>query len=248
MVEQADIIAVVDDDKAYGIRNGYYPNYPNRPNCEILTLDEFRQLGIIAPKPMLDGQDIYIRDPYKPCTYYRIIDENVDKLMVESRSIAVREALVMMGAKDIRLYKDIHDTENSETNAKLGAGVLWANVEGEFNYQKDISLTITQNIESHDPGRVAESPDAVFTYLREHNLANDANLIALAERLQRKGYLSGTETIEVTFLSELESALSILCKLNVKVFNAQLDFNHQQKSTHSITQKLSVDFGTHKPQ
>lgn len=244
MAEQANIIAVVDNDKANGIRGGMYDN----PTFEVLTLDEFHQRGIMAPEPRLDRTDFYIRDPYKPCTYFRITDENIDKLMVESRSIAIREALVMLGAKDIRLYKDIHDTENSETNAKLKAGVLLVNGEGEFNYQKDFSLTITQNIESHDPGRVAESPDAVFTYLREHNLANDANLIGLAERLQRKGYLSGTETIEVTFLSELESALSILCKLNVKVFNAQLDFNHKQKSTHSITYKLSVDFGTHKPQ
>ncbi|MGN0223112.1 MAG: hypothetical protein ACI4AM_03690 [Muribaculaceae bacterium] len=244
MAEKANIIAVVDIDKANGIRKGMY----DTPTFEVLTVDEFHQLGIIAPEPRLDRTEFYIRDPYKPSSYFRINDENVDKLMVESRSIAIREALVMLGAKDIRLYKDIHDTENSETNAKVKAGVLWVNGESEFNYQKDFSLTITQNIESHDPNRVAENPDAVFTYLREHNLANDANLIGLAERLQRKGYLSGTETIEVTFLSELQSALSILCKLNVKVFNAQLDFNHQQKSTHSITYKLSVDFGMHKPQ
>lgn len=245
MENQTDILVlvVVDNDMYYGIKHGFY-DYKGVPSCEVISIDEFKSRDLIAPTPTLCGKDIYMRNPYIKDSFLLITDTDIERKMCENRAYAIREALVMMGAKDIKLEEEVSDNSASQTKAgfDVKAGPI-ANVEGKVEHSNNISLNIKHVIESHDPYRKAHSADNVQKFLRMNNLFDEGNLIKLAERLERDGKLSGSEKVCVTFCGEIKSALNILCSVNYKVFSSNLDFESQKSSIHTIKKTLEVNFG-----
>lgn len=244
MENNFNVLVVVDNDFAYGVKQGFYSDIKPIPGSKIMSVDEFNENKINAPMPMLNGKDIYIRNPYTRNSFLFIEDENVEIDMIYSRACAIREALIVMGAKDIILKEDISDNSENETNAGSKAGVkAIASGKVDVEFIKKMSLQIKSAIESHEPNRQPHSPEAVMEFLRTHNLLNDTNLCLLAERFEREGRLAGTEKVQVSFGSEMESALKILSNINYKVFNADLNFESKQKNLHKITKSLDVNFG-----
>lgn len=239
-----NVLVVVDNDLAYAIEHGFYSDLKSVPGCKIMSVDEFYKQKINAPMPLLDGKDIYIRNPYTKNSFIPIEAENVEIDMINNRAFAIREALIMMGAKDIILREDISDDSESKTNAGANGGVKGvASGKVDVEILKKISLDIKSVIESHDASRQPKPAEEVKEFLRTHNLSNDTNLCLLAERFEREGRFTGTEKVQVSFGSEMESALRTLSNLNHKVFNADLNFESKQKNLHKITKSLEVNFG-----
>lgn len=242
MENKTEVLIVVDNDMYNGIERGYYDINKNTPSYEIISVDTFYSRNIIAPSPKLDGKDIYIRNPYSVNNFFSIEDD-VENLMIENKAYAIREALVMMGAKDITLVEDISDKSTTQTNISGEFGIQGI-AEGDVKTQHSdkISLTLKRTIESRDPNRKAHAADEVQKYLLENNLLNDGNLIKLAQRLERDGKIAGEEDVTVTFCSEIKSALNILCNLNYKLFNSNLDFESKKSNIHTITKRLKAIF------
>ncbi|MBR3616193.1 MAG: hypothetical protein IKL56_06180 [Bacteroidaceae bacterium] len=237
-----DILVVVDNDMDYGIKHGFY-DYQGVPSCEVISIDEFKSRNLIAPAPTLCGKDIYMRNPYTG-SFLPITDTDIERKMSESKAFAIREALVMMGAKDIELVEDISDNtaQQINTGANVKANPI-AQGEGKVEYSNNISLNLKSIIESHDPERKAHSIDKVQDFLKMHSLLDEDNLIMLTERFARDGKLAGTETVCITFCSEIKSALNILCSVNYKVFSSNFDFESQKSNIHTIKKTLTVNFG-----
>ena len=242
MENKADVLVVLDNEMVYGLRNGFYPDYRDVQDCQVISIDEFHAQEIKAPSPALDGNDVYMRNPYTKDVFISIIDDDIEKKMISGRAYAVREALVMMGAKSISLEENISDTDSSQ--ASVGVLGKYAGVKGSVNvdYEKSISLTLKHVIESHDESRQPRPVDEVWEYLRTHNLMIEDNLVHFAERLKRDGYLGGEETVRITFCSEIKSALNILSSLNYKVFSSKIDVESKKASIHTVEKILKVTF------
>ena len=103
-------------------------------------------------------------------------------------------------------------------------------------------MDIKHTVESHDESRLPHSADKVWEYLRTHNLITEDNLVHFAERLERDGFLRGTEEVRITFCSEIKSALNILSSLNYKVFNSKFDIERKKSAIHTVEKILEVHF------
>ena len=84
----------------------------------------------------------------------------------------------------------------------------------------------------------------VNRYLLTHGLENENNLKHLVERLERDGKLNGKEIVELTFLSELDSALDIIGSFNYKqIVKADISYKIEHHHTHVQNMKIEADFG-----
>ena len=238
MENKADVLVVLDNDMVYGLRNGFYSDYRDVQDCQVISVDEFHAQKVNAPAPALDGNDVYMRNPYTKDVFVPIMDEDIERKMISNRAYAVREALVMMGAKHISLEENISDIDKSQTS--VGVEGKFAGAKGHVNvdYEKSISLTLKHAIESHDESRQPRPADEVWEYLRTHNLMTEDNLVHFAERLERDGFLGGTEKVRITFCSEIKSALNILSSLNYKVFCSKIDIESKKSNIHTIEKIL----------
>ena len=79
--------------------------------------------------------------------------------------------------------------------------------------------------------------------MRNHGLGNDASLIMLLNRLEEDGELHGTETYDVTFLSEMQNALNVAANMNYKLFNDNLDFSKKHNHIKTISRTIKINFG-----
>ena len=245
MENTPEVLVVVDNDMAYGIQHGFYENAMPAQGCKVMSIDEFNASQLFASSaPTLNGKDIYILNPYVKDTYICIEDANLEKDMIDNRAFAVREALVMMGAKDISLVENISDNSEEQTNVNIDAKVgVFASGNVQVKNAEALSINIKSHIESHDENRQPHTAEKVYEYLRTHGLSSDTNLILLAQRLERDGRLCGTEAVHVTFCSEIKSALNILSSFNYKIFNSELDIERKKSNVHTIEKTLKVNFG-----
>ena len=242
MDNNAEVVVVLDNDKAYGIQAGYYKDYKPVRSCEVISENEFyeRKLSLISPS--LNGTDIYIRDPYTG-KYLSFSDSNLEIKLVESKVYAIREALIMMGAKDILLKEEASSASESETNFGSGVKVgLYGNGDVKVDTNKKFALSIKTKIETHNTECRPKPAKEVKKFLEEHNLLYESNLYQLAGRLERDGHLAGSDDVAITFNSEIDSALNVLCSVNYKVFNSNLDFEAKKSCTHNFEKKIKVNW------
>lgn len=243
---EAELLIIADNDFEYGLKKGYYPKLKealNNDKLEILSINEFKRRQIITKTvPLFNGQDCYLRNPYTGC-YISVDDNDLPNVFVDSRTIAVKETLIRMGAKNISIYEETADKDTSQTtvNAEAGKGPIKGNVG--VDYTNDISLNIKSKIEYHGPNNQPRKFERVKDFVISHGLGSDNNILPWLERFREDGKLSGTESIEVSFLSEIQNALRITASIDYKLFNAGIEFGHKHSHIHSITKKLSVDFG-----
>ena len=244
------VLYVVDDDFAYGINHGYYPEI-NTDNlcivgCEALKKDPQRYE--ISGVVLHDKKDVFIRNPYTNL-YYRTNDPELMNKFFEDKMLYVRDALVMMGAKNILLTEDIKDKDSLKVKGGHSTDLKGkkVKVQGSLNtsFTKDASFETKRSIESSDPERKPCDPEKVKAFLQDHGLAKETNLNLYCDRL-RDGRLSGgTEQYELTYFTEISNALNILSAVKWEVFGdgaATLDFTREHNHIHKISFSLRVEF------
>ena len=249
MEAKSSLLIIADDDLSYGINQGYYPDMTkaidlgNLTVCPLSNVDNLIEHDIrLSEKPIGDGEDVYLRNPY--ANYYvSMKDSNILNTFIETQSYAIKEVLVKMGAKDIVLKESVHDKNTSryEVNNEMGINVVKAKING--NYLNEITVDMKSSIESHDPNRKPKTYQEIVDFMVSHGLSNDSKLLLLAERLKTDGRISGIEKYEVTYCSEIASALKIAASIDYKMFSDNLDFSVEHNHVHTIKKSLEINFG-----
>lgn len=249
MEAKSSLLIIADDDLSYGINQGYYPDMTkaidlgNLTVCPLSNVDNLIEHDIhLSAQPIGDGEDVYLRNPY--ANYYvSMKDSNILNTFIETKSYAIKEVLVKMGAKDIVLKESVHDKNTSryEVNNEMGVNVVKAKING--NYLNEITVDMKSSIESHDPNRKPKPYKEIVDFMESHGLSNESTLSLLAERLKTDGRISGIEKYEVTYCSEIESALKIAASIDYKMFSDNLDFSVEHNNVHTIKKSLEINFG-----
>ena len=65
------------------------------------------QISILT-NPKNQGKDFYIKNPYTN-SYVSVLDDNIVYEFIKDRSLVMKEALVRLGAKEIKLEDNISD-------------------------------------------------------------------------------------------------------------------------------------------
>ena len=249
MEAKSSLLIIADDDLSYGINQGYYPDMTkaidlgNLTVCPLSNVDNLKEHDIqLSAQPIGEGEDVYLRNPY--ANYYvSMKDSNILNTFIETKSYAIKEVLVKMGAKDIVLKESVHDKNTSryEVNNEMGVNVVKAKING--NYLNEITVDMKSSIESHDPDRKPKPYKEIEDFMKSHGLSNDPTLLLLAERLKTDGRISGIEKYEVTYCSEIASALKIAASIDYKMFSDNLDFSVEHNNVHIIKKSLEINFG-----
>lgn len=248
MEEKPSLLIIADDDLSYGIDKGYYSDLSNAiklNNLAVYPLDKVPSLTDkdirLSEKPIGDGE-VYLRNPYAN-NYVSMKNSDILNTFIETKSYAIKEALVKMGAKDIVLKESVHDKNTSryEVNNEMGINVVKAQING--NYLSDITVDMKSSIESHDPNRKPKPYQEVVNFMVSHGLSNDSKLLLLAERLKTDGRISGIEKYEVTYCSEIANALKIAASIDYKMFSDNFDFSVEHNHVHIIKKSLEINFG-----
>ena len=249
MEAKSSLLIIADDDLSYGINQGYYPDMTkaidlgNLTVCPLSNVDNLIEHDIhLSAQPIGDGEDVYLRNPY--ANYYvSMKDSNILNTFIETKSYAIKEVLVKMGAKDIVLKESVHDKNTSryEVNNEMGVNVVKAKING--NYLNEITVDMKSSIESHDPNRKPKPYKEIVDFMESHGLSNESKLSLLAERLKTDGRISGIEKYEVTYCSEIASALKIAASIDYKMFSDNLDFSVEHNNVHIIKKSLEINFG-----
>ena len=95
-------------------------------------------------------------------------DSNILNTFIETKSYAIKEVLVKMGAKDIVLKESVHDKNTSryEVNNEMGINVVKAKING--NYLNEITVDMKSSIESHDPNRKPKTYQEIVDFMVSH--------------------------------------------------------------------------------
>lgn len=248
MEKKPQVLVIADDDLYYGISKGYYPEMlkaSDNGSLGIIPIEDFKQKEDsinFKTRPLFDGKDFYVLDPYSEC-YISMNDSNILNELFDSHSLVVKEAFVRMGAKSISLHEETEDTDNSHTKAGVNGNFKLASAKIDIDYTKNVSLNIKSKIESHDPNRKPQSYESVRNYVFSHGLGNDTAIMTLLGRLEHDGRLYGTESYSISYYSELQSALQIASSINYKLFSADLDFSTEHNHIHTIKKTIELDFG-----
>ncbi len=249
METKSNLLIIADDDLSYGIDKGYYPDLSKSIDLGNLSVYPLGEVGALPDKdihlscaPLGDGEDVYIKNPYANC-YVSMKDSDILNTFVETKSYAIKEALVKMGAKDIVLTENVHDKDQTryEVNNEIVVGPAKVEINGK--YMNELTVDMKSSVESHDPSRRPKSYREVMDFMGSHGLGNDAKLHLLAERLKSDGRITGVERYEVTYCSEIANALNIAASINYKVFSDKLDFSREHNHVHTITKTLEINFG-----
>lgn len=245
MENKPQIIFIADDDKYYGIKHGFYRNMLEAGSFKSMSVKDFKKEEnsmIFKTPPQLDGNDFYFLDRYSQ-RYFSMRESDFLKELSNSRSIVIKEACVRMGAKSVSLHEKTAKCEDSHTKgeAKGNYGVIDGNID--IDNKKNLSLNTESTIKSNHYDRKPYSYEDVEKYVHSHGLYDDDIIMNLLDRFKREGRLHGTETYSISYSSELQSTLTIACKISAEVFGVQFDYTKELKSFFSIEKTLDLDFG-----
>lgn len=238
-----ELLIIANEELAYGMKLGYYPDFLQNiksGNLAVLSMEEATKENL-SKLPLGNGMDFYIYNPYFD-QYVCMWDSDILNKLVSDKSYAIKEALVRMGAKDIILKEDASDSDSSHYNIQNNASLQLANADISTDYNYSSSVNLKSCIESHDDYRTPKEFSIVKEFMIKHGLWGDAKLRLLLERLKEDGQLSGHERYEVTYLSEIKSALNIAANINYQLFNDTLDFSKTNNHIHTITKTLDINF------
>lgn len=246
-------LLIVDSTSGGAIKNGielgYYPDYSKQVQnggLVVITPKEAKKYALKS-QPTGNGNDFYVSNP-SGNNYIPMLSENRDHTLIVDRCFAVKEALVWMGAKDIVLNSEVKDTDSITTKFNANFKKVFAkigNLGGNANVdvKKNSVENIKSYIESHDPERQPKSAEKVREFMIGHGLANDANLMLLLDRLKEDGALHGTEKYVITYLSEVDSAVSVAANVDCTLFNCNVNFSHLHKHVKSFSKEIEINFG-----
>lgn len=247
MKQLSNVLIVADEDIANGIQKGYYPELTKKVEDGILTVigyDSYQNIPEIQllSKPLRNGEDVYILNPYTNKYILHSDNELLDKLCID-KAYAVKEALVRMGAKRIVVENEFKERNQRNTEGKTKVGVC---SKGQGSLTTTFSRFSTINLESQltseDPDRIPKPYSDVKSFIENNGLSNDSRLGFLLNRMKEDGKLHGKEEYTLVYFNEVSFALNVLSTLNLSLFSSSLDFKLEHNHIHRISSKLSIEF------
>ena len=247
-MNESELLIVVNDTKASGIKKNYYPELTTlikRGALTILSYSEYEECrrtrsGLrILDKPLFNDEDVYMYNPYSR-SYIKTTNQNLFMSFCVDKNIAVKEALLRMGAKLIRIKVEYSDNNTINISGKINGKII--NTNADYN-KLDVTKFIT-DIECKASNRIPmKDLNLIRTYLLDHGLGNDTLLNSFCESLEGGRNLSGREEdFHITYLNEVDSALEILSTIDSRYINASLDFTRNNNYIQQITMELHVEF------
>ena len=247
MKQLSNVLIVADEDIANGIQKGYYPELTKKVEDGILTVigyDSYQNIPEIQllSKPLRNGEDVYILNPYTNKYILHSDNELLDKFCID-KAYAVKEALVRMGAKRIVVENEFKERDQHNTEGKTKVGVC---SKGQGSLTTTFSRFSTINLESQltseDPDRIPKPYSDVKSFIENNGLSNDSRLGFLLNRMKEDGKLHGKEEYTLEYFNEVSFALNVLSTLNLSLFSSSLDFKLEHNHIHRISSKLSIEF------
>lgn len=243
-MEENRPLVVVDNDYKYGVKHGYFPKSNLEGMFELMTIEEAREKGRFKSLPTEDDADYtgyYVYNPYAD-SYSLLTDPNVDNDFIITESVAYKEALIRLGAKEIEIEKFVGDTVFSKKKGNLEGS--YGPVEGgmEGNSSKTIKDELTSKLTFSDPNNYASYAEAE-KYIENHGLALDSNLTSWLMRLKERGELKGKETLSITYLKEINDVWNIVAKLDLKTFSMKFGIESEVAASRKYEVTVKVDFG-----
>ena len=239
--QKPHLIIVPEEDYAYGLLHGSYPEYKAELSSgKLMVLSpEDAQLCFGVPEP--EENHIYVRNIFDG-TYRDIASASIENDFIKAKAVALREALVMLGVYSANVTRNIHHTKESDIKANLNGKRAGLSGDIEYHQNKKQEIDIDAVIGLDPFPRKAENVEEIRKYINCHGLGNESSLVAWIDRLERGGKLEGGETIEFTFLDELQVARD--AALNLKMVQAEVGFNIKSinKEKHEFTEKISVNW------
>lgn len=242
MKHTPNLVVVPDEDYEYGLTHGYYPEFANELKSGEVVIASIEkavtEYGITMPKE----NSIYIRNVFDG-TYRDISSENTERVFIESKAVAIREVLVMLGAQSAELAHSVKHLQDKDLKVSATAkkGAVSGSVDYNQNKHKEVNIDAIIRLKPFS--RTAKTAEEVRKYAFTHGLGNESTIIAWIDRLERDQKLEGSESIDVTFLEELTVARNAALNLKLVQCEAGFSINHREKETHSFTEKITVDFG-----
>ena len=245
-------ILVSNEDFVYGVEKKHYPEIlelKEQGSIDVCTKEDVKEKYASTVDSLNNEDAIYILNPYtNTCT--PLDNPDLEQKMIIDEGIAVREALVALGAKHIFIKEEVEDKKEENGKVKVGGGTPI--YEGELSSEgtKAIRLNLKKILESKDDGREPESIEICYKRIYESGLSNNPNLTSLFKRLKdsKDKRLFGTEKISIEYDKELSRSLDVALKLSkLEVFNANIGGSYKSKALHSFKYEVSADFGPHTP-
>ena len=149
-------ILVSNEDFVYGVEKKHYPEIfelKKQGSIDVCTKEDVKEKYASTVDSLNNEDAIYILNPYtNTCT--PLDNPDLEQNMIIDEGIAVREALVALGAKHICIIEEVKDKMERDLGGKGGGkgGLYDGEIEGKI-YKKDSSLNLKKTLESNDSGR-----------------------------------------------------------------------------------------------
>lgn len=246
-------ILVSNEDFVYGVEKDHYPEIlelKKQGSIDVCTKEDVKKKYASIVDSLNNEDAIYILNPYtNTCT--PLDNPDLEQNMIIDEGIAVREALVALGAKHICIIEEVEDKKEIGTDSKGGGKAGLYDVEGGGKSTDKIRLNLKKTLESNDPGREPASIEICHRRIYESGLSNNPNLTSLFKRLKdsKDKRLFGTEKISIKYDKELSRSLDVALKLSkLKVFSANIEVSYKSEALHSFKYEVFADFGSHTPE
>lgn len=240
-------VLVVDDDFAYGVKHGYYPELENDIHndvIKVMSLNEARSSGKLHVQPSSDNENYYVYNPYiADKNYFLLDDPNLEREFGIAKTNAIKEALRRLGAKEVTISKVVQDATSTNTEGNLGGNKGPIGGDVNVNYERDSKNDFTLNIEFKDPSNHPSDYNSTKQYITTHGLAGDPFISEWLLVLNERGVITGQEKMNVTYFKEIQKALEIKAKISTPAFGVNAGFKNESKSTRMLQIELTVDFG-----
>lgn len=140
-------ILVSNEDFVYGVEKKHYPEIlelKEQGSIDVCTKEDVKEKYASTVDSLNNEDAIYILNPYtNTCT--PLDNPNLEQDMIISEGIAVREALVALGAKHIRIIEEVEDTKENDIEGNGGGkGGLYDGEVG-VKYKDKIRLNLKKH-------------------------------------------------------------------------------------------------------
>lgn len=243
-----ELLLVADGDLEYGVNHGFYSEF-RKDNVSVVSIDApdfLRQVPFHSSCPTRVNC-LYALDVYSN-SYVLIADDNQNEvdssdIFADTQAEALRQALLMMGAKEISMGNTCDTTRSASNNVHASGGNLIVNADVNVDYSSDASARFSQKVVGRFPANKPVSVDEVERFINQRRLRGSMPMLSCFLDLMRRGCLEGaTQEITVDVFKERNTALDIAVGLNIKVLGFQTNFKRKTRQTDHVTKTFCVKF------
>lgn len=243
--QQPQVLLFADEDFIGGLNRPttYYPEVKKQVELGNLIVADLSSASsyTLDVSPIGDGSDLYLLNKYNG-RYLKATNGDLLNTLIDDQSIALKEALVRLGAKHIVIEESTSEVEKNEKDATAEGGKKFLEIIANAHITWNLSVDIKTKIEYKNDQNRAVDYQKVEEFYSKHGLIGDTKLEMWLDRLKEKGSLSGTESYTVTYLSEVENAINVSLAINAKIFSSKLDFNSLHSHKYKKEKTLTVIF------